>query len=1068
MRRPDQWTWALLLLVLDGALTLAQNHPSPGPGTQQPEPARPLLALQLGHSGTVTRIAFSPDGKTLATASADGTVKLWDIAQRAVRATLTVVGKDFVFSPDGRRVFAVSPDHTVRSWDSRSGQLRTTVPGYSFRLSLDGRVLLTMAPAVEGSGQSGRSVSQLWDASSGRALGSLPGVDPQAVFSPDGSLLVSQEIIRRDGRTSGSTTKLWDTKTLQVKAALGQPETPADRYVSPWTFSDDGRLLGTFGGAGTPGSGQVTLWDLGRLPPEPVFRCPGSRQSLWWKDPLGSTDSVLLSPNGELVVLWEAGEPSAEGRPRGEAKVWRVSSGKLQATLSGAGLPMALSSSGDVLVTGPQFASADGSLSWNCRGPVKLWDVRSGELTASLPEGSTGTMALGFSPDGATLATVGYGDPQSWRTDVRLWSVPKGELKAQTKQLNDPEAVAFSPDGRVFACGEEGYSVRLMDVSQGHSLGVLEGHLSSVDDLALSPDRRTLGTGSPGGAVRLWDLQSGRLLAALAAASFNNAGSGRQLAFSPDGLTVATRGYFEDRTREPWEVRRGVRLWDASSGQLKQGLKHAPTSVKVLAFSPDGRVVVDGGGYATATEEAGDLWLWTLGSEQPPVRLPGSGKTVETLAFSSDSRLLATGGSVKGGSQGLLQLWDVSTGKLLASSGGLQFPPAWLALSPDGRTLASACPNANMSLWKITDGVLKATTLEGTALGLQQSGAQGLVFSPDGSTLAVGAHYPPSLWDVATAQRLTIQPSSGLPDLAEESGFVLAFSSDGKVLAARGLKTGRVGLWDVATGNRFPVESLSQLGDFPPDFARPVTVAGAAVSLRDPCDGRVLATFLPIPVPAGESVKARPDEWLVTTPEGYLDCSANAARVIRWNVSGEIRPAESYLRRFRRPDLVRQALRGERIEAREMAGEDVPPTAHFISLRYDGPGQNESVTVTVEVSGFHEPKEVLLTMNGRPLPPEQAQALKIEEAPGGLPARPIETSAKPIEIGLKAVEVETRPAESGAPADKERPPFIRRFLFRVPLPMGAERVRLRAVVHDSADLSSNSAEMVLLRSAFPQ
>ena len=123
----------------------------------------------------------------------------------------------------------------------------------------------------------------------------------------------------------------------------------------------------------------------------------------------------------------------------------------------------------------------------------------------------------------------------------------------------------------------------------------------------------------------------------------------------------------------------------------------------------------------------------------------------------------------------------------------------------------------------------------------------------------------------------------------------------------------------MATGKAIPIHSLTQLTDFPPDMVHPFSKAGAAVMLHDPRDGRVLATLLPIPEMAQEVARARPievgakpiemgakaieigakaieigakdalaaaNEWMVITPEGYFDCSANAAQFIKWNVNG--------------------------------------------------------------------------------------------------------------------------------------------------------------------------------------
>src|SRR5207253_2566081 len=117
-------------------------------------------------------------------------------------------------------------------------------------------------------------------------------------------------------------------------------------------------------------------------------------------------------------------------------------------------------------------------------------------------------------------------------------------------------------------------------------------------------------------------------------------------------------------------------------------------------------------------------------------------------------------------------------------------------------------------------------------------------------------------------------------------------------------------------------------------------------------------TMLPVPEVAGEQGSGK--EWFVTTPEGYFDCSANAARYIRCNINGAVYSAEQFMQRFRRPDLVRKALAGEKIEAAEAMGQEIPPAARFVGLKNGDPALADPMDVSVEVLGEKAAKEVQL------------------------------------------------------------------------------------------------------------
>jgi N,N-dimethylformamidase beta subunit-like, C-terminal/Domain of unknown function (DUF4082)/Bacterial Ig-like domain/WD domain, G-beta repeat/Bacterial Ig domain len=295
-------------------------------------------------------------------------------------------------------------------------------------------------------------------------------------------------------------------------------------------------------------------------------------------------------------------------------------------------------------------------------------------LAAQTPrkEHINGVTRLVFTPDGATLASVGR-DSTVKLTDVATIQ----DRRVLTGHENPIRAVAISPDGKTLASAGEDTKAFLWDVATGKLLRELAGHIDFVNSVAFSPDGKTLATGSEDARIILWDVATGKLLRTL----LGHAAGVTDVAISPDGTTLASAS--KDKS---------IKLWDLATATQRKSLTGHTDVVTSVAFGSHGALLA-----SASKDKTIKLWNVATGVEIRTFR--GHAKAVNAIAFSPDGLSLASGSD-----DNSVELWDVGTGSARKALKLQTKAITTVAFSPDGKTLASGSADETIVLWDVATG----------------------------------------------------------------------------------------------------------------------------------------------------------------------------------------------------------------------------------------------------------------------------------------------------------------------------------------------------------------------------
>ncbi|MBI1296106.1 hypothetical protein GC175_14225 [bacterium] len=593
-----------------------------------------------------------------------------------------------------------------------------------------------------------------------------------------------------------------------------------------------------------------------------------------FSDTFAYIPTLAWHPNGHLL---------AAGTMAGEIRLWREEDDQPAGTFVGHAGPVygvAFTPDGQTLVSGGED------------GIVRLWDVNNGTLRHELHRqaGQSPTVTRSAIWDIAVDATGTLAGSGSEDGSVSLWYL-RQDIVAEQSALHSVlamdgwvRAVAFSPDGKILAAGDDSGIVRLWDPASGERLCDLQDHSSGIWSITFSADGALLAGSSLDGTIRIWDLQRQTLLHTLS----EHGAWVRSVAFHPSADLLASGG--SDHM---------VRLWDVKNGELRRTLPGHESRVWAVAFHPKGHRLASSGPDQTVR-------LWDVASGQLHHTLIGRTARVWAVAFSPDGVTAAGGGE-----DDTVRLWDVAAMQrqeaMSVHSGlrqSLRDHTNWifcLAFDNRGERLASVSGDLTVRLWDVATGKCLHVLRE------HHNRICSVAFSPDGRrVLSGGEDGKLCLWDVHSSRQIWRAQANFI--------FSVLFHPTEPIVASAGAD-GVISLWDAESGRQ--LRTLARL----PDHAYAIAVSPDGNLLVGSCGDKHIRVWS---FSSGQVIHVFPTQsaWVRAVayhPQGTLVAAADGASVHLLDVAG---------------GTIQQTLNGHTAPVMSIAFS--PSSAHLLTGSFDG------------------------------------------------------------------------------------------------------------------------------------